>query len=130
MDLPPISIALVDDSLLFRKMLAQYLAGHGFVIACEASNGRELFVQLGDLEILPDVCILDSNMPEMDGYASARKLKAEYPRIGVIGHAFFTRETREQMLNCGAFECVNKDLEPSVLVSTIIALQRPSLFNS
>src|ERR1043165_4575004 len=98
----PISVALVDDSLPYRRVLSRYLADHGFKILCEASNGRELFVQLDEFGIVPDGCILDTNMPVMAGSTTAKKLSSTYPWMGLIAHSHFDKKTRQMMLDSGA----------------------------
>lgn len=115
----PIFVAIVDDSVPFRKTLGVFLSRMGFTVSCEAGNGAEFFKTLSSLDVLPDVCILDTNMPVMDGFATARKLGMEYPEMGIIGHSFFDERSRAAMLDLGVFECVSKDVHPRVLVETI-----------
>lgn len=115
----PVTIAIVDDSVPFRKTLSIFLSRMGFTVSCEAGNGEDFFRQLSSLEILPEICILDTNMPVMDGFATARKLAADYPEMGIIGHSFFDEKSRAAMLGLGVFECVNKDVRPKELVETI-----------
>ena len=120
----PVSVALVDDAVPYRKMLSQYLSKRGFFIACEASNGRELLVQLNELDIVPDVCIPDADMPVMSGYDTAQKLHSAYPGIDIIGHSFFNERRRQKMLDSGVSECVSKRQTPSVLAETMLSLAK------
>ncbi len=78
-----IKLALVDDHNLFRqgiKMLLQDMPDVELVI--EASNGRE-FVDSLD-KVVPDVLLLDLDMPEMDGIATAKVIRQRGLEIGII----------------------------------------------
>lgn len=70
-------ILVVDDSEYMRKMLAEILTGQGHTVI-QAGNGQEC---LDTLEKEPaDVCILDINMPVMDGFEALRRMReAGYP---------------------------------------------------
>ncbi len=89
-----IKLALVDDHNLFRqgiKMLLQDMPDVELVI--EASNGRE-FVDSLD-KVVPDVLLLDLDMPEMDGIATAKVIRQRGLEIGII---ILTMYDDEQMI--------------------------------
>ena len=73
-------IIVVDDEEHLRDMVAEYLAGQGFV-AHVASGGHALDALLA--EGPADLILLDVNMPEEDGFSIARRLRAK-TRIPVI----------------------------------------------
>ena len=85
MDKPSVAAArrvlVVDDEPGVRQMVAEYLARHGFV-AATASGGRELDAHFAQQR--PDLVILDVTMPEEDGVAIARRLRAEHPTLPII----------------------------------------------
>ena len=66
-------LIVVDDEADLRGMIAEYLGNQGFVVQA-AANGRELDAHLAD--DLPDLFILDVNMPGEDGFAIARRIRA------------------------------------------------------
>ena len=49
-----------------------------------AFDGQELLDKLAQLPTLPDVCLLDINMPIMDGFETATRLKVLYPQIKIL----------------------------------------------
>jgi two-component system chemotaxis response regulator CheY len=66
---------VVDDSDVIRKILTAYLQKLGFEVTA-ATNGREALEQLHGME-RADVALVDWNMPEMDGIAFLREVRAD-----------------------------------------------------
>jgi two-component system, OmpR family, response regulator len=66
-------LIVVDDEPDLRSMIAEYLGKQGFTVET-AAGGRELDVHLAGG--LPDLLILDVNMPGEDGLAIARRIRA------------------------------------------------------
>jgi len=78
-----IRLALVDDQLLFRKGMAMLLRDMaGVRVEFECANGKELLDALRTAKV--DIVLLDLDMPVMDGTASMRHLKQEFPEVKVI----------------------------------------------
>jgi two-component system NtrC family sensor kinase len=68
-----VCVIVVDDEPGLRSMIADYLGKQGFVVRT-AANGRELDDHLA--RDVPDLLILDVNMPGEDGFAIARRMRA------------------------------------------------------
>ena len=66
-------IVIVDDEAELRAMVAEYLSRHGFVVRT-AAGGGELDALLAARPA--DLLILDVNMPDEDGLAIARRIRA------------------------------------------------------
>lgn len=96
----------------------------GFYIAIEASNGQDLLMQLGAAALdLPSLCLLDINMPIMDGYETAGKLRELYPHIRVFAMSFAKRQEEiEQILQAGAHAFVFKDSPPEAFKQKLLEL--------
>ena len=112
-----IKIAIADDHGLFRKGLSEIVAGFdNMSIVFEAGNGSELLEQLKKTAQPPDICILDINMPVMNGYETAAALKKEWPKIKVLALSMYDTEFNIiKMLKAGARGYVLKDAEPKEL---------------
>jgi DNA-binding NarL/FixJ family response regulator len=97
-----IKVLIADDHEIFRDGFKLMLSRNKYVeLIGEAENGREL-VQMAR-ELQPDVIITDIKMPIMDGIEATRKIKAELPRIGIIGLSMFDEEEQiMEMLDAGA----------------------------
>jgi CheY-like chemotaxis protein len=60
-------ILIVDDSLDNQELLKIVLLSQHYNVHC-ASNGEEALAMLSELNTLPDLILLDAQMPIMDGY--------------------------------------------------------------
>jgi len=107
-----IKIALVDDHKIVRESIAQLLSRSGFEIILEAGNGLD-FLENISLSNLPEICILDVNMPVMNGYKTMHKIRERYPEMKVlILSAYCNPFGIVRMLNKGAngYLCKTTDI--------------------
>src|SRR5690606_33677819 len=82
---PEIHIAYADDHTAVRKGIISFLSGlGGIVVDIEANNGKELIKQLEKVKRLPDVCLLDINMPQMDGFETLVEIKKRWQSMKVL----------------------------------------------
>jgi two-component system phosphate regulon response regulator OmpR len=78
--MPAERILIVDDDRDIRESMGEYLQGHGFDVAL-ADGGEAMRKALE--AALPDVVLLDLNMPGEDGLSLARWLRAHH-EVGII----------------------------------------------
>lgn len=124
------TIALVDDHVLLRKGLANLLQDLGHQVVLEADNGRAFIEKLETTEI-PNVVLLDINMPAMDGYETALWLKRNLPEVKVLTLSMYDDENAViRMLKNGARGFILKDCEPAELKAAIIALCEKGYYHS
>ncbi len=112
-----LKLGIVDDHRLFRKGLITLieLAHPKCEILFEADNGLDLQRKLIKKN-LPEIIIMDVNMPGMDGFASAQWLKENYPDIKVLVVSMVEKEeTIVRMLKLGVKGYLSKDVEPQEL---------------
>lgn len=101
---------LADDDPFARRAIRNALQDAGFVVVADATNGREA-VELA-LHYRPDLVLLDVVMPEMDGIAAARRIRAEAPEIRIV--MLSVREDDEVALmgvRAGASGYLSKELD-------------------
>jgi DNA-binding NarL/FixJ family response regulator len=81
-----IKVAIVDDHALIRKCLQELVSLWGYMVIPQAANSKD-FLDLLIKGIIPDICILDMRMPEMDGYETIKVVKGKWP--GIKNHCLF-----------------------------------------
>ncbi|MDA0244035.1 MAG: response regulator transcription factor [Chloroflexi bacterium] len=117
----PIRVLLVDDHLMVRRGLAAFLqVFDDLELVGEAGSG-ETALQLC-AKNLPDVVLMDMLMPEMDGVATTRQLRQQFPTVQVIALTSFKEQKLVQdVLQAGAIGYLLKDVSAEVLAEAIRA---------
>ncbi|MBO9636631.1 response regulator transcription factor [Siphonobacter aquaeclarae] len=78
-----IRLAIADDHALFRRGLANILRTYpGIQVIIEAQDGQDLLNQMA-LSV-PDVVLLDLQMPVLDGIKTTEQLKQHHPSVKII----------------------------------------------
>jgi DNA-binding NarL/FixJ family response regulator len=78
-----IRVLLADDHSLFREGLASILnAQPDFEVVGEAGDGLEVMVKAR--ELMPDLILMDINMPGCDGLEATEQIKQESPSITIV----------------------------------------------
>jgi two-component system, NarL family, invasion response regulator UvrY len=127
----PVKIAMVDDHILLRDALATVIDGfENCKVILLAAHGRELLEKLQP-DNLPDLVILDLNMPELDGYETARYLRLHYPGVYVLILTMYDSEiTLLRLLQAGARGFLKKDIHPGELKLAIQSVMSAGYFYS
>jgi len=103
-------VALIDDHSLIRNALGELISRFShYQVTHQASNGEEFISGLSS-EDLPDIALIDINMPVMDGFETAKRLSEEFPSIKLM--ALSVEDDEEaiiKMLRCGAKGYLLKD---------------------
>ena len=122
-----IRVAVAEDQGLVRDALVQLLGREpDFTVVGEAATGKEA-ISLSDL--LPDIMLVDVEMPEMDGIQACREIVARQPTVRVVILTTFARPGNlRRALAAGACGFLLKDDPVSVLAEklrAVIAGERP-----
>lgn len=111
-----IKVVLVDDHILLRNGLASLISSLGnYEVLFQANNGQA-FISLLNPKTLPQIVMMDINMPEMDGYETCTWLKNNYPDIKVLALSMYDNENAIiRMFKAGAKGYILKDSDPKEL---------------
>jgi response regulator NasT len=90
-----LSVTIADDEPAVRQTLAQMLAALGHAVVGSAENGQQLLEQCQ--RQLPELAIIDLEMPVLDGLAAAEDLRAisPVPIILLSGHPDLKQVVRQ-----------------------------------
>lgn len=126
-----IQVALVDDHKLFRRGLVELINGFtDYKVVLEATNGKE-FIQKLTLQPLPDLILLDVNMPEMDGYETAGWLRQHHPTVKILVLSMYDSEMAIiKMLKLGVKGYILKDAETHELKHALDDLSQKGFYYS
>lgn len=115
-EIQTITVGLADDHILLRNALATLINNFGDCkVIIQASNGNELIDEIKNGKI-PKVAILDLNMPEKNGYDTAKWLRDNYPEIEVLMLTMYDSDLALiRLLQVGVKGFLKKDIHPSEL---------------
>jgi serine phosphatase RsbU (regulator of sigma subunit) len=125
-------ILIVDDMALMRKMIGMSLQRGGFSNLTFAEDGQDALDQIA--QKIPDLVILDINMPKVTGYDVCRKLR-DNPKTEnlpiLVQSASETAEERVEVFAVGATDFVSKPINhPELLARVCMHLENRLLISS
>ena len=117
----PIRVMLVDDHTMVRRGLATFLkAFEDLELAGEAESGEAAIQLCG--RIMPDVILIDMVMPDLDGAATTRAIRRQFPQVQVIALTSFKEgDLVKHALEAGAIGYLLKDVSADELADAIRA---------
>lgn len=115
----PIRLLLVDDQALVRGAMGALLElEDDLVVVGEAGDGATAETEVARLA--PDVCLMDIQMPGVDGIAATRAIRASSPGTRVLVVTTFARPGYlRAALEAGASGFVVKDAPPAQLAEAV-----------
>ncbi len=114
-----IRVLIIDDHPLFRQGIRYSLEDADDIeVAGEAENGQEA-IKLTE-RLLPDVVLVDINLPGLNGLEVARVIKRREPGIGIIVLSVYEDDDQLfQAIKVGAAAYFSKDINPDELITYI-----------
>ena len=106
----------MDDHILLRNALANLIDSfENCQVIHQSENGKELLDKISQ-DNIPDVVLLDLNMPVMNGFETANELQKKHSEIAVLMLTMYDSElTLIQLLQAGVKGFLKKDIHPSEL---------------
>jgi DNA-binding NarL/FixJ family response regulator len=126
-----IAVGIVDDHQLFLKSLSLMLASfQNFSIAVEALNGKDLQDKIPTLKTLPDIILIDVNMPVMNGIETAAWLTKAYGSIKLVALSMNDNDqTIISMIKAGCCAYLLKDTHPNELEKALHQIALKGYYN-
>ncbi|QKS30562.1 MAG: Hpt domain-containing protein [Candidatus Accumulibacter similis] len=113
------TIIIVDDSLTVRKITSRLLAREGYQVLT-AKDGVEALEQM--VAVVPDVMLVDIEMPRMDGFELTRNVRAD-KRLGAVPIIMITSRTadkhRQYALELGVNHYLGKPFQEDELLRLV-----------
>jgi DNA-binding NarL/FixJ family response regulator len=116
-----IKLAIADDEELFRQGMTFILNKEvNFDIILQAENGHDLIEKIENVEIQPDIILMDLNMPQLNGVETTKLIKKQYPDIKIIAlTSYYSKPFISNMIAIGAVAYLAKNTTPKIVVETI-----------
>jgi two-component system, NarL family, invasion response regulator UvrY len=126
-----IKVAMADDHALLRNALASLINSFGDCkVIYESGTGKELAESIKTGPV-PDVVILDLNMPVMNGFETAKWLSDNYPQIHVLMLTMYDSElSLIRLLQAGVKGFLKKDIHPDELKFAIHSVVQAGYYYS
>ncbi|MBL7750650.1 MAG: response regulator transcription factor [Chitinophagaceae bacterium] len=126
-----IPVAIIDDHVLLRSALSRLVNTFDqYTVLFEADNGKRLKEQIL-LHQVPEIVLLDVNMPEMDGFETTQWLHKNYPFIKVLVLSMLSDEkTIIKMFRLGARGYLLKNTDPEELRKALDAINNQNVYLS
>jgi CheY-like chemotaxis protein len=115
----PIDVLIADDDPLLRATMRSFLERHGYTCA-EAGDGREAVAVARNRR--PHCVLLDLAMPELDGFAVARQLRADPHTRATHIHCLTGRTDPDSRRRASAVGCelfLPKPVDPDAVLRAI-----------
>jgi two-component system, NarL family, nitrate/nitrite response regulator NarL len=116
-----VRIFIADDHKLMLEGLATLIQSiEGFSLVGKVSSGKALIGSLERMAALPDICIVDIEMPEMDGIETVKVIRQKFPEIKIMAltmhkEAHFVN----RMITAGANGYLLKNVDREVFIESI-----------
>lgn len=117
-----IRVLLVDDSLLIRESLVQFVeeADDSTVVAGTAANGEKALAWLEDH--YADLCITDIRMPVMDGLTLIERINKQHPwMMCLVISSYDDFEYAKMSIQLKALDYILKPVDTGLLTQALIA---------
>ncbi len=127
----PIKIALIDDHVLVRNALTIVIESfEECIVVNQSCNGKEM-INAFLTGIVPDIVILDLNMPVMDGFETADWLHKNFPRVHILMLTMYDSElSLVRLLQKGIKGFLKKNIPTSELKFAILSIMQSGFYYS
>ncbi len=122
--LPTIHIAYAEDHTIVRKGIISFINNLGGIeVDIDVNNGKDLINEIAKAKQIPDVCLLDINMPGMNGFDTIIELRKRWPHIRILVLTVFDIDIYIiRMIMSGANGYLLKSCNPEEIKEAIVSI--------
>lgn len=119
-----IRVLLVDDHALFRTGVASFLATCPDIeVVGEAEDGAQAVASAANL--MPDLILMDIQMPRMDGLEATRRIKAAHPYLKIVMLTVIEEDrSLFEAIKAGAHGYLLKSMQPGDFLAMVRGISR------
>lgn len=123
-----IKVLIADNHPAVRQGIKYVLdAASGFEVIADVSTTSELFKTLD--KISPDVVMLEMDIPDINGIATLRKMKLEYPEAKVLIYSGQSEDVYAlSTIRAGAFGYLSKSADLDYIISALTKVSEGNMF--
>lgn len=123
-----IKVLIADNHPIIRMGVTNVLeSATGFEVIDAVSTTTELFEKLNN--VVPDVIMLEMDIPEINGIATLRKLKKEYPDVKVLMYSGQSEDVYAlSTIRAGAFGYLSKASDIDYIISAVRKVAEGNMF--
>ncbi|RKR07791.1 LuxR family two component transcriptional regulator [Maribacter vaceletii] len=123
-----IKVLIADNHPIIRMGVKSVLDSTSeFEVIADASTTAELFQKLE--EVSPDVIMLEMDIPEINGIATLRKIKKEYPEVKVLMYSGQSEDVYAlSSIRAGAFGYLSKSSDVDYIITAVRKVSEGSMF--
>ncbi|HMN99430.1 MAG TPA: response regulator [Miltoncostaeaceae bacterium] len=112
------SVLIADDAAFMRMMLKNVLTEAGYEVVGEAENGAVAVSRYRELN--PDLTTMDITMPEMDGLAALKEIRAGDPSARVVMCSAMGQQSMViESIQAGAKDFIVKPFQPDRVLEAV-----------
>jgi len=123
-----IKVVIADNHPIIRMGVSKVLEdANGFEVIDAVATTSELFEKLE--KVSPDVLMLEMDIPEINGIATLRKIKKEYPEIKVLMYSGQSEDVYAlSTIRAGAFGYLSKASDIDYIISAVRKVSEGNMF--
>lgn len=116
-----INVAFAEDHTSVREGIVAVLNNDpAITVTIQAENGKLLLDKLILSDVLPDVCLIDLNMPVMNGFEALKEIRKRWPELPcIVLSAIIEENYIISLLRLGANSFLNKSCATSEIILAI-----------
>ncbi|HET8574292.1 MAG TPA: response regulator transcription factor [Edaphocola sp.] len=127
-----VKVAYADDHMSVRKGIISYLHELGGIeVIIEAVDGQDLMDKLEQSSRQPDVCIIDINMPKMNGFETVAAIKKKWKNKKMLILSTYDEDIYiVRMIRAGANGYLPKACDPDEIKKAILSIHKEGYYYS